>query len=438
MPHTATELACGFLPPVALISGMIRYGRPFLRRIRWDLGLLLILLLVSMLPSAGVFRWSFRWLPLIHLVLALCAAEAFRFRSDAHESSLTTRLFRPGVFGLVLLSLATLAMLCFGVTGAYAFPLTWIMLGIALVWAVCDIFGIGAATAKWLPPVIVFAVLLITYWCIPPNCGVPKYNLAQGLTSPVPLDSKRLYLSIYPWAEQNYGMDKHPHPVGQVVRPGSTSMWAGLRFINGYSPILAAGVARSFSFSIHGEVDPGMAQYLISDQAGKAGILEQLGVDGIIVSQLVVGNPPETDWNLVFSNEEGRVFHRRGDAMPLIRSVRWVDTFAEREFATATVSEIHDLRNSLTANVDVPAAGNPALLTFSKPFFRGYEARIGDRILPVSSYRSLIPMVEVPAGVRGRLVLAYRPWWLIWGGAIAVVSLAVLLIGAAAAARENR
>src|SRR3954462_9841466 len=55
MPHTATELASGFLPPVALISGMIRHGRPFLRRIRWDLGLLLILLFVSMLPSAGVF-----------------------------------------------------------------------------------------------------------------------------------------------------------------------------------------------------------------------------------------------------------------------------------------------------------------------------------------------------------------------------------------------
>ena len=28
-----------------------------------------------MLPSMGVFRWSFRWLPLVHLALVLAAAE---------------------------------------------------------------------------------------------------------------------------------------------------------------------------------------------------------------------------------------------------------------------------------------------------------------------------------------------------------------------------
>ena len=31
-----------------------------------------------MLPTANVFRWSFRWLPLVHLVLALCAAESLQ------------------------------------------------------------------------------------------------------------------------------------------------------------------------------------------------------------------------------------------------------------------------------------------------------------------------------------------------------------------------
>ena len=33
-------------------------------------------------------------------------------------------------------------------------------------------------------------------------------------------------------------------------------MWAGLRFVNGYSPIRPAGVAREFASAIHGDVDP--------------------------------------------------------------------------------------------------------------------------------------------------------------------------------------
>ncbi|PYI82736.1 MAG: hypothetical protein DMF09_13785, partial [Verrucomicrobia bacterium] len=75
-----------------------------------------------------------------------------------------------------------------------------------------------------------FLALLATYLCIAPNGGVPKYNFSQELLKPSPLDPQRLYLSIYPWAELNYRVEKKPQPVGQIVRPGSTSMWAGLHF----------------------------------------------------------------------------------------------------------------------------------------------------------------------------------------------------------------
>src|SRR5437899_2390455 len=71
-------MACGLVSPIALIAGVINRGRPFLRKVRWELLLLFLVLLLSMLPSAGVFRWSFRWLPFFHLILALCAAEALQ------------------------------------------------------------------------------------------------------------------------------------------------------------------------------------------------------------------------------------------------------------------------------------------------------------------------------------------------------------------------
>ncbi|MGC1323904.1 MAG: hypothetical protein WA849_17120, partial [Candidatus Udaeobacter sp.] len=64
----------------------------------------------------------------------------------------------------------------------------------------------------------------------------------------------------------------------------------------------------------------------------------------------------------------------------------------------------------------------------SRPYFRGYQAWLGDRKLPVTSYRGLFPMVEVPAGTHGLIRLTYRPYWLVWGGSAAIIcALGVLL-----------
>ncbi len=71
VPHTATELSCGLVPAMALLAGLIGCGRELVRQIKWELPLLLLVLLLAMLPTAGVFRWSFRWLPFFHLILGL-------------------------------------------------------------------------------------------------------------------------------------------------------------------------------------------------------------------------------------------------------------------------------------------------------------------------------------------------------------------------------
>ena len=78
VPHTATELACGLVAPAALIAGFIWRGRTVVLRLKWELVLLLLVLLLCMIPTAGLFRWSFRWLPFFHLVLAICAAEVLQ------------------------------------------------------------------------------------------------------------------------------------------------------------------------------------------------------------------------------------------------------------------------------------------------------------------------------------------------------------------------
>jgi hypothetical protein len=427
--HTATEMACGLVAPAALIAGLLWDARQLVRRIKWELVLLLLVLLLCMTPTAGMFRWSFRWLPFFHLVLAICAAEALRLKPGSPT---------PGTAALGLVVLIGVAALIFGMAGEYALPLTWILIGLAVVWLCFEFLLRDSEFRCWAPAAITFCAFLATYLCLPTNCGVPRYNFSQELLKPAPLDPQRLYLSVYPWAELTYCTANKPEPVGQTLRPGSTSMWAGLRFINGYSPIRPAGVAREFETSIHGEINPDVGARLLNEQAGRDGKLALMGVDGIVVAQEVELVPrPSSEWELVVSAEEGNVFHRRSEPFSHVRSVTSIDSRPNEEFVLATISLLSDSRNFVEANIDVPADGRSALLTFSRPYFRGYRARIGDQKLAITSYRGLFPILEVPAGTHGRLTVVYRPAWLMWGGGLAAVCGLIVLVGLVAAWRYS-
>ena len=425
--HTAAELACGLVAPAALIAGLLWDARQLVRRIKWELVLLLLVLLLCMTPTAGMFRWSFRWLPFFHLVLAICAAEALRLRPWSPT---------PATTGLGLVVLIGVAAFIFHATGPYALPLNCILIGTAVVWLCLEFLLRGSEFRCWTPVAITFCALLATYVCMPTNCGVPRYNFSQELLKPAPLDPQRLYLSVYPWAELTYCTANKPEPVGQTLRPGSTSMWAGLRFINGYSPIRAAGVARQFETSIHGEINPDVGSHLLNDQAGRDGQLALMGVDGIVVArELDIAPQPSSEWERVVSTEEGNVFHRRSTPFSRVRSVTSIDSRPNEKFVLATISRINDSRNFVYADVDVPAGGRSALLTFSRPYFRGYKARIGDQKLAITSYRGLFPVLEIPAGTHGRLTVAYRPAWLLWGGGMAALCGLIVLLGLVAASR---
>ena len=420
-PHTATELACGLVAPMALIAGLVWCRRMLVRQLKWELILLFLVLLLCMIPTAGLLRWSFRWLLFFHLVLAICAAAALQMRPRSAITATTA---------LALVIVTAITMAIFRTSGSYAFPLTSVLIGLAAVWFLLEFTLPDSGFRQWVPAVIAFCALLATYLCIPTNCGVPTYNFSQQLLKPKPLDTDRLYLSVYPWAELTYCVANKPQPVGQTLRPGSTSMWAGLHFINGYSPIRAAGVAREFATTIHGEINPAIGDSLLKYQAGERGELALLGVDGIIVArELDIAPQPTSEWQLVASTDEGRVFHRRGAPFARVRSVASIDSRPNEQFVFATISNINDSRNRVEADVDVPSREWPALLIFSRPYFRGYQARLRNQTLPVASYRGLFPIVEVPAGTHGLLTLTYRPYWLIWGSSAVAVCTVVVVIG---------
>jgi hypothetical protein len=429
LQHTAAELACGMVAPAALIAGIVWRSQRFVRQIKWELILLLLVLLLCMTPTTGLFRWSFRWLPFFHLILAICAAEVLHTVLPSTIAAITA---------LALVVLTGIAAFIFQTGGSYTVPLGWIFLGLAAIWFSWELLARRSKFRPWAPVAITFCAFLATYLCIPTNCGVPTYNFTEELLKPVPLDPQRLYLSVYPWTELTYAATYKPQPVGQTLRPGSTSMWAGLRFINGYSPIRAAGVAREFATSIHGEINPEVGSYLLNHQAGREGELELMGVDGIVVAREVnIAPQPSSEWELVVSTDEGNVFHRRGPPSARVRSVTSIPSRPNEQFVPATMSRIKHLRNRVEADVAVPSGNQSALLTFSRPYFRGYKARVANQELTVTAYRGLFPVVEVPAGTNGRLTLSYRPLWLILGSAIAFVCLLAVTFGCLVAWRSQ-
>jgi hypothetical protein len=177
---------------------------------------------------------------------------------------------------------------------------------------------------------------------------------------------------------------------------------------------------------------------LLEAEGGADGEMARLGIDGVIIAPVIQLIPPADAWAPVFSSAEGIVYHRRGPPSPRVRSVVEIDSQPNERFAAAEVSRIVNGRNRLQADVAVPAGDKPALLTIARPFFNGYQATLGNRSLPVDSYRGLIPVIEVPAGTSGRLTMVYRPRWLLWGGAMAALSLLAMIAGVIAAAVFSR
>ena len=212
LPHTGTELACGLVAPVAVLYGLIRNTREVVRRLSWELILMAIVLIITMLPTAGVFRWSFRWLPFFHLVLAVCAAECLRSLGATERSSRFR--FSLGGFALVITSAVAIAMKLFNAGGKYAVPPNNCPHRNQRRLGRCGI--LLSRSAKFdsrLPTAVSFAVLTATYFCLPINCGVPRYSFTEALMRlPAPLDPARLYFSVYPGPEVAYRTEARPGP----------------------------------------------------------------------------------------------------------------------------------------------------------------------------------------------------------------------------------
>jgi hypothetical protein len=482
-PHMGIELTGGLVPLVILASALFRRGSAAFRALRWESGLCAFLFLLIASPSFGNFRHSYRWLPLFFLALALLAAQTVAGQRTAPSPSdnPVERTDLPNLgrwcFFLVLVVWGRSLML--------ALEPMLLLSGLGLGFLVVSFFWLqveqrcAAASflRRWMPSAVVLATCWLTYLTCEPFFEIAIWDIGEKVRNPEPLDPTVRYISLYT-REDIWDNDptrlRHPSKgIGGELYLGNTAMYSGLDFVSGYSPTGPAGMEQVLPFRWQGYGSQEGIENLLEAETGPQGLLELLGVDGLVVAERFAAYRPclvMNGWEEVAQVHGGIVFHRKGTRSPRVRAVSQAEMIADpiaakqrltgrsggpvplilqgepasekREtapFVPVAVTTVADERNAVVVDVAARTEGE-TLIVFSRPWFPGYRATIDGKPVPVELVDLMLPAVRLPAGPPGRLVLEYRPRSLIVGCSVAAAtgSFVVVVLLFALARRLHR
>ncbi|HEV7239977.1 MAG TPA: hypothetical protein VGQ36_12125 [Thermoanaerobaculia bacterium] len=433
-PHAAVELLGAFVP-LAAIAMSFRKVRTYYPEILLALALLVLMLL----PSAGPFRWSFRWLPLFHLVLAVLGACALE------------RARRVWLAGLALL-----AITAFGVVGMAMDPTT--LTHAAVLALLCIAWAFLPSLAHAMPAIVTAIAIVMTFVGFSHRTDVPVWPYGASLLAPAPFEPSRRYLALYDLGAV-IAPDEHGHPrqgVHPELRPGNLPMLAGLEFVNAYSPLGLASLKDFFHFGAHGPVPAEQAEAILLHEAGPQQLLHQMGVDGLIVpaplAQKYSDALTSIGWQpalilancVVFHRREripepifaaagaikvpepmqayAAIFGRKTPQLPVVLYTPGIDT-SER-YGRRAIGEIEEGRHH--TSFVVQGKGPKALVVFRRPWMPGWHATIDGKPLPVLRAHLIMPAVEIPPDAEGKVRLVYRPRSLKVGVILACAALVIM------------
>ncbi|HEV7405340.1 MAG TPA: hypothetical protein VGO11_20520 [Chthoniobacteraceae bacterium] len=388
----------------------------------WDLALFRFMAVLCMVPLVGSFRWSFRWLPLFQLALAVAGAEALRRLAP----------LRVARVAAVLVAVAVVLALATGTLGDWRFAAAEI--AIVLAW-----WFLAARGVRWSAAAAVAALSLAGFALLDlqESSFAYTYPFRTNLERTAPLDPRRLYVAVYSWGDV-IGVLRGPPGSGAVLRIGNTALCGGVHFLNGYSSFFPLGVPSWFA----GEgnvISDEQAATIASPRAEP--VFALLGVDGLVFSPqyrtLAENLGPE--WQLVHRSDEASVYHRDPPRAAVAHPLDVLGTDPPTPLSRPTLTVLHDGRQEVKLRVEPqssaphsreeiadlgliePAVSTaaPSAIAFSRPYLPGYEARWNGRPRPVDNYHG-VPLVALPQGAAGELILRFRPPSLRFGIPVAV------------------
>ncbi len=494
-PHQGVELTGGLVPVAVLLATIFRTGLKPFRRHGWVAGLCLLALVLALAPSPGNFQWSFRWLPFFFLTLGILTGHLLQeLRGAAASTPAGLPFARGGEQSPPPLAKG-------GPGGVDHNPeiAPWALVLVVVVWSLTAIWDPTASTVRhglflvgltfaWaalerrlpasfnlrraLPAAVFLGSTWIAYAQAFPFLEVPVWQVQQALAQ-TPLSAKVRYLSVYSWPHiLDVDHRRVMRPIegrGENLFPSNFSLYSGVEFVNGYSPMLPRELTDLLHFGPHGflcedpEDDLDFLRRLLLQETRPGGLLELFGVDGLILAEQYVGYAPdleEAGWRREATFPDGTVWHRIVPCRTQVRSHgRAVLTHARkfaldrtreepagpwvlysegeekppqtRDFANAAIKLIGEARCRVTVEVVNPDPFREALIAFTRPWYPGYKASFNGQPLAVERLAMVLPAVRLPPESSGVLVLEYRPMSLVAGCWLAGATATLLLLLAA-------
>ena len=487
--HRSLELTGTLVPCVILLTGLTTSGRRAFRGAGWELSLCCASLLLSMLPSAGVFRWSFRWLPLFSLCLSLTAVQVLAnlrlLARSADDRKTTPNLGLRAV--CLLIPVGILSVLNDLESWQATALIAVAAVAIGSVWLMVErSFTPRSTPVRWAPVGAALAIAMLAYTTSTNSLAVPSWPIDRSSEQP-PLRTDTRYLSAFAADDifsPNHATTTRPRNAGVDLAPGNYGMYSGVETINGYSPIHPEGLTRLFGFRDQGYLKPDLYDPAITDREATIaeflvrettddGLLAAAGVDGLILANRFQHLEPDLEangWRADAATLRGRIYYRieasrtasdafcasqatlTGDfetalsqltgrkhsAASLLLTSAATDSTTRETFASAEIRMRENRRNSV--NLDVTASGDEdnVLVVLQRPWFPGYRAFWNGASVPVERFNLMMPAVRVPTD-SGILTFEYRPRSLTGGTSVAGTTLfAILAVCACSIRRAHR
>ena len=463
MPHTAVELTGGLIPLCAVVAVLGAARREFWRATRYELVLLATLILLLPLHGPNLFRWSFRWLPLVHLVLAIAGGLALEMISSARGKAPRALTDRRNVAvwaaGLVVIAFAT--AIPFDHDLDTTATLAGALFILCIVWSVIE--STGRRVVAYIPLTLSVVSIAAMFIVFAPAREVPAWMFPDNAATLSPVHPNRRYLSLYaienimavgPEQRRSFG-------IRPEFLPGNNGMLIKAQLVNGYSPVGPAAMKRLFVMETHGAMIARYRQWVLERATGNQGFLAHLGIDGLILPRPAFERYrallQSRGWNEAARTEGAVIVEQRERRSFPIAMARYAVKFPQYDdvanwiFAHKTVDlplallapdepahddayvlrrveRVSEERLRTSADIAPATEQGKSLVIFMRPWLPGWRATLNGNPLTILRADSIMPAVEIDSSQHGHLVLEYRPTSLRIGIVLAVAALVAIAL----------
>jgi hypothetical protein len=402
--------------------------------------LTLAFFLLSMSPTLGQIRWSFRWIPEFHFFLVLLT-----FWIIARERTLlpgsAAAPWPPLVGGMGITAFAFVLALQNSPALARLHAAFLAAIGVLLL--LCRTVGDrshGRRLAVFAAGHVVILGAIVVLW--PANGAVRDWGMPAAKSfyaanaEATPLRQLFLFSEVV-------GPESRDPAWWAEVMPGNVGLLDGAAAtLNGYSSIYPAGLTRALCFDYKSAACPDAARRLfLRDVTTGSRLVDLLGLDRIVVAR---NTPHEAafvrwktdEWTRVATGKYTQTYERVPPRpVGLVSGVSWATPgvlLSPAQQPTARKA-IYNVRS-----VPTFAGG---LVILARAWYPGYEARLNGRPLPVEAHLQTLPAVLLPPGASGVLEIDYWPAGLsagLWAAAAALCALLILAVTTRSPARLPR